>query len=114
MGSKFTRSRPFAGLALFHFHTRFTDGLSSIDDYFKFAQGNRVEQLVFLEHIRRNPRYSLVDFLTQIRECERVYEIPGFVGFEAKLLPEGTLDASDEHLALAEVIGIAEHGFADD
>jgi hypothetical protein len=36
------------------------------------------------------------------------------VGFEAKLLPEGTLDASDEHLALAEVIGIAEHGFADD
>src|SRR5207245_4018650 len=36
------------------------------------------------------------------------------VGFETKLLPDGSLDISDTHLRMASVIGIAEHGFQND
>ncbi|MBV8172047.1 MAG: hypothetical protein JO219_08965 [Candidatus Eremiobacteraeota bacterium] len=99
---------------LFHLHTHRTDGKLSIHDHFDFAQANDVERLIFLEHIRRTPSYDVRAFVRRIHEERERRQIDGVVGFETKLLPDGTLDIDPEHAELASVIGIAEHGFPDE
>ncbi len=108
------KSSPFAGRYLFHLHTRFTDGTFSVRDYFEYAKQRAVGRLIFLEHIRERPSYDVEEFVAQVQECEDEYSLSAYIGFEAKLLPDGSLDVSDEHLVHAQVIGIAEHGFPDD
>src|ERR1035437_6033754 len=101
----------FSGSYLFHLHTRYTDGALSPNEYFEFAQQHGYQRLIFLEHIRRSPKYDVSQFISEIRECESRFEVAATIGFEAKVLPGGDLDISDEHLKLAQVVGIAEHGF---
>jgi DNA polymerase (family 10)/putative hydrolase len=86
----------------------------SVKDYFDYASRCGVATLIFLEHIRREPSYDVYEFAAQIKESANAYKIEAVVGFEAKLLPDGSLDISDKHLALAKVIGLAEHRFPDD
>jgi putative hydrolase len=109
-----TKSDLFSGRYLFHFHTRLTDGHLSIVDYFRFAAQARVDRLIFLEHIRREPTYDVPQFARSVRGLSASLGIPAAIGFEAKLLPDGSLDIDDAHLALADVIGIAEHRFPPD
>jgi DNA polymerase (family 10)/putative hydrolase len=101
----------FSGSYLFHLHTRYTDGNLYPVEYFEFAQQHGYQRLIFLEHIRRSPNYDISQYVSEIRECESRFLVPATIGFEAKVLPGGELDISDEHLKLAQVVGIAEHGF---
>jgi len=109
-----TSDSPFTGRYLFHLHTDLTDGRLSVRDYFDHARRLGVERLIFLEHVRRTPSYDVSRFVAVVREHAEAYGLPAFIGFEAKLLPDGGLDIGDEDLDRAEVIGIAEHGFPDD
>ena len=104
----------FAGRVLFHCHTHHTDGRPSVADYLRHAAEHGLDRVVFLEHIRRNPSYDVAAFVEEIRGESERHGVPAVVGFEAKALPGGGLDITSEHAALAEVIGIAEHGFPDD
>lgn len=108
------RSDPFVGRYLFHLHTTYTDGQLRVPDYFAFAQQERIDRLIFLEHIRAQPSYDLERFVTEVQEGAAASGIPAHLGFEAKLLPGGALDISEQHAERAEVIGIAEHGFPAD
>lgn len=108
------KSDIFNGKYLFHLHTTLTDAEITIRQYFEFAVNTGIEKLVFLEHIRRLPTYSIASFISQIKSFSNEYGIPSFVGFETKLLPIGELDISEEHFEAADVIGIAEHGFVPD
>lgn len=104
----------FTGRVLFHCHTQYTDGQPTVDDYVRYAAEHGIERVVFLEHIRRAPSYDVPAFADEVRASGARHGVPVAVGFEAKVLPGGDLDIADEHLVLAEVIGIAEHGFPDD
>ncbi|MEI6155245.1 MAG: hypothetical protein WCQ90_14290, partial [Deltaproteobacteria bacterium] len=42
--------------------------------------------------------------------ASKEYNLPHSIGFEAKILPNGSLDISDDDIDIADVIGIAEHG----
>lgn len=108
------RSELFAGRYLFHLHTTYTDGQPAVAEYFAEALRLGFERLIFLEHIRRSPKYDVTQFATDVARCAATSGLPGLVGFEAKVLPGGDLDISEEHAALATVIGIAEHGFPND
>lgn len=108
-----TRSEVFAGRYFFHFHTLVTDGKLSLDAYFSFAAA-QATRLVFLEHIRRQPTYDVKKFAADIRAASEKWQVDAALGFETKLLPTGALDISEEHFGLAQVIGIAEHGFPKD
>jgi histidinol phosphatase-like PHP family hydrolase len=105
------RSNPFRGKYLFHVHTRATDGRLCVRDYFEYAERSGVDQIIFLEHIRKQASYDVASWVAEIQQCALTCGVRASVGFEAKLLANGTLDISEKHLALAEVIGIAEHGF---
>lgn len=108
------KSNPFEGSYLFHLHTRLTDGELSVTDYFDFARNHAIKNLIFLEHIRRNPSYDVAQLVLDIKEHAASYDIGGTIGFEAKLLPDGSLDIDDDYLTFASVIGIAEHCFPPD
>jgi len=95
----------------FHLHTTYTDGVLSVEDYFKAARQYGINSLVFCEHIRRNPDYDVTALIQEVKLCAAEYQMQAHVGFEAKILEDGELDISPEHLELAEVIGVAEHGF---
>ena len=98
---------------LFHVHTCYTDGHLIVADYIDFALTAGVDSVVFLEHIRRDPRYDVERFAAEVKQSgsEAVKTV---LGFEAKLLPDGTLDINDDCIERAAVIGIAEHGFPHD
>jgi len=108
------KSSMFRGAYLFHVHTDRTDGKLSVQDYFTLAGQYGVSSIVFLEHIRKAPNYDVEAFISEIKYTAQMTGLTASIGFEAKLLPDGILDISESHLALAEVIGIAEHGFPDD
>jgi histidinol phosphatase-like PHP family hydrolase len=108
------RSDPFTGRYLFHLHTTYTDGHVPVRDYFALALRKGLDRLIFLEHIRAQPRYDVSQFITEVRSCAAEFGVEALVGFEAKLLPGGGLDISEEHAAQAEVLGLAEHGFPGD
>ena len=101
----------FGAPYMFHLHTTYTDGELSAGDYFEFARRHGAPRLIFLEHIRRTPRYDVQQFISEVRECEKRFSGRATIGFEAKVLPGGGLDISEDHLKEAEVLGIAEHGF---
>jgi histidinol phosphatase-like PHP family hydrolase len=94
-------------------HTPYTDGRLTVAEYVDFAEKAGADAVVFLEHIRREPRYDVVRFCDEVR-CAGNGAIRALLGFEAKLLPDGTLDIRNELLSKAAVIGIAEHSFPDD
>jgi histidinol phosphatase-like PHP family hydrolase len=97
---------------LFHLHTNLTDGRLNIEAHFRFALDHRdkVQRLVFLEHVRRQPTYDPAAFAREIKEAGRAFGIEALVGFEAKILPDGRPDAGPEALEVCEVLGLAEHG----
>jgi len=98
---------------LFHVHTSHTDGDLTAAQYVDLAEKAGARTVVFLEHIRRTPRYDVERFSAEVRSAGR-RSVQTVLGFEAKLLPEGTLDIFDDCLKIAEVIGIAEHAFPHD
>ncbi len=104
----------FRGRVLFHCHTDLTDGRPTVEDYVRHAAEHGLDRVVFLEHIRRAPSYDVPAFAADVRAWGERLGVPTAVGFEAKVLPGGGLDIDDAHLALADVVGIAEHGFPDD
>jgi len=108
------RSELFTGRYLFHFHTSFTDGKLGIRDYFEYAYRAGIERLIFLEHIRSQPTYHVLQLARNVAACSALFALEAVIGFEAKLVPPGRLDISHEHLAMSEVVGIAEHSFPDD
>jgi len=100
---------------LFHLHTRYTDGSLTVEDYAGFAEENGVEALIFTEHVTMPLRYDFSQFLEDIDRGRRNH--PGLrllAGVEAKILPGGRLDAPDDIIRAAEVVGIACHGFPPD
>lgn len=99
---------------MFHIHTIYTDGKLKVEDYFEFSKTHNLDKLIFLEHIRRESDYDVSKFIGEIKNCVESYKIQALAGFETKILTDGTLDISDNDLARADLLGIAEHGFPGD
>jgi histidinol phosphatase-like PHP family hydrolase len=111
MANTSARSEIFSGTYLLHFHTVATDGQLTIPDYFEYACARRLDRLIWLEHIRRQPTYDVPAWIEKVRQMSAETGVASVIGFEAKILPDGSLDISPEHLRASGVVGIAEHGF---
>jgi len=96
---------------LFHLHTTFTDGTSTVAGYCAYAYVHGYRVLVFTEHVRKELAYDWLDYLEAIGRARMVW--PGleiWCGCEAKVLPGGGLDMPD-NLPGLEVLCIAVHSF---
>ncbi len=105
------KSNPLTGRYLFHCHTKITDATNLVEDYFRFAQIHDIDRIIFLEHIRREPRYSVSDFKKDVNDTASRFHKEAVVGFETRILPDGELDIDRDVFDSADVIGIAEHRF---
>lgn len=99
------------GKYIFHLHTNYTDGLNSVEDYFRYALGEEFKTIIFTEHVRKNLSYNFGAFINNINKIEKMSTIKAIVGVEAKILPGGKLDISDNLLSMVEVICFACHSF---
>ena len=100
---------------IFHIHTDYTDGISSINDYFEYASHNNINVIIFTEHVRRNLKYDFDTFIEDIRDKNRRFaKVRTFIGCEAKLLLGGTLDIPINILSRIDIICFACHSFPQD
>jgi len=100
---------------IFHLHTNYTDGLSSVEEYCLWASRNGYDAIVFTEHVRKKMSYDFYNFLLDIENARRKFpDMCVWVGAEAKILPCGELDIPDEILPKIEIICFACHSFPKD
>jgi histidinol phosphatase-like PHP family hydrolase len=110
-----SKSSPsFQGRYWSHLHTVYSHGVATVRDYFDAARELQIDQLIFLEHTRLAPTYDTAAFIGEVRDEAAVAGVEAYVGFEAKILPGGRLDISDEVLETAQAVGIAEHSYPGD
>jgi len=97
---------------IFHVHTDYSDGHSSVEDYFRFASRNGFELLIFTEHVRKRPDYDLEMFCREIERTARLFpSVSALKGVEAKILPGGDLDIPEEALGLLDIVCFGFHSF---
>ena len=100
---------------IFHLHTTYTDGVSSVEDYCIWASRNKYDTIVFTEHVRKKLSYDFYSFLSDIENARRMFpDLSIWVGVEAKLLPGGNLDIPDHILSEIQIICFACHSFTQD
>lgn len=102
------------GHYLFHFHTDWTDGKSSLPEYCEAARGLGFQSIIILEHIRKETSYDFATFLELVEQQRRMWDLGIVVGVEAKVLEDGTVDMPEAAGSHIEVLGIAEHSFGGD
>lgn len=102
------------GRYLFHVHTNWTDGQSTLAEYCKEAKKAGFQSIILLEHVRRECSYDFQAFLRMVEEQRAAHAMEILVGAEAKILLDGSLDVSEAVLSDIQVLGIAEHSFKGD
>ncbi len=100
---------------IFHIHTDYTDGMSSINDYFNYAFENNINTIIFTEHVRKLLKYDFNKFIKEVKEENKVFPgIQTFIGCEAKLLIGGEIDIPINILPEIDIICFACHSFPED
>jgi len=93
---------------IFHLHTKYTDGLSSVEEYCLWASKNGCDAVICTEHVRKELSYDFHGFLSEIEDAKR--QFPGldiWVGVEAKVLPGGELDVPEGILSGIDIVCFA-------
>ena len=90
-------------------HTDYTDGQSSIEDYFKEATDNNCKFLFFSEHVRKELSYDYLAFKEEVYRIGSLYKVDFAVGAEVKVLPDMSLDISDSILKEVDLLAFSYH-----
>jgi len=97
---------------IFHFHTNYTDGLCDVFSYFEYANKNKINLLIFTEHVRQSLNYNFDSFIQDINYGEKKFpNIHTLIGCEAKILPGGSLDIPLNIISKIDLICFACHSF---
>ncbi|MCU0441490.1 MAG: PHP domain-containing protein [Bacteroidia bacterium] len=110
MTRKWLKYKPYLHNADCQMHTMYTDGKSMPEAYFKQAEANGIEFIVFSEHIRKVPTYDFLKFKEHVYRAGAQSTVKFAVGAEAKVLNEdGDIDISNELANEAEIILFSFH-----
>lgn len=93
-----------------HIHTSFTDGEGSVEEYCERAVALGIPLVAFTEHVRRELDYDFRALLDQIDEARGRFDLIILSGCEAKVLPDGELDVSEEIVESVDCPVFAIHG----
>jgi len=99
------------GLYVFHVHSNFTDGESSIKEYCDIVEKLGFKSLIITEHVNKELSYSFNKFMDVIEEQRLIHNIDILAGVETKVLEDGSLDMPGWILSMIDVLAIAEHSF---
>jgi DNA polymerase (family 10)/putative hydrolase len=90
-------------------HTDYTDGKSTIEDYFSSATENNCNFLFFSEHVRKELSYNYLKFKEEVYRVGSRYKIDFAVGAEVKVLPDMSLDISNSTLDEIDLLSFSYH-----
>jgi DNA polymerase (family 10)/putative hydrolase len=90
-------------------HTDYTDGRSSIKEYFDEATNRGCNFLFFSEHVRKELTYDYLAFKEEVYRIGSFYEIDFAVGAEVKVLPDMSLDISESILKEVDLLSFSYH-----
>ena len=99
------------GFYVFHVHSDFTDGESSIQEYCDIVEKLGFKSLIITEHVNKKLKYSFNKFMDVIEEQRLNHDINILAGIETKVLADGSLDMPEWILSMIDVLAIAEHSF---
>jgi putative hydrolase len=110
---KFNEITPESAAFDFHMHTRWSDGADGVADMVAAARDERLHAIAITDHVNRQcPWYT--GFCEDVRAVRRDASLAVYVGLEAKALDfDGTLDASDDVVAQAELVIGSVHRYPD-
>lgn len=95
----------------FHMHTDWTDGRCGIADMFAAAQKERLNAILFSEHVRDSSWDWFQNFAKQVRELPQ-QKCRTHLGCETRIVDtKGTLDVSGEILAAVDFVIASVHRF---
>ncbi len=97
-----------------HVHTSHTDGANTVDQMCQAAARSRIPLIAFTEHVRRTLDYDFHALLEEIDGARHDHDITIISGCETKVLPDGSLDVSEEVLEIVDCPIFAYHGFPRD
>lgn len=97
-----------------HVHTNYTDGKNTVDEYCDRATQLGVPLIAFTEHVRKELTYDFESFLSDIQSARDTYDLVILSGCEAKVLPDGSLDVTDDILQKIDYPVFSFHSFPPD
>lgn len=80
----------------YHIHTNYTDGSGSVDEIAKYCSKLGLNQIAISEHVRTSLNYDFDKLNHEILEAKKKYSVTIYTAAEAKILPNGTLDISNQ------------------
>lgn len=94
-----------------HVHTEYTDGNNSVYECCQRAEDVGIPLIAFTEHVRKHMSYDFSNLLNDIDIARNEFEIIILSGCEAKVLPNGELDAPEDILKEVDYPIFAFHSF---
>jgi putative hydrolase len=94
-----------------HVHTNYVDGKNQIAEYCQEAIKRSIPLLAFTEHVRNTLSYDFNKFLQEIEKARENFSLIILSGCEAKVLADGSLDASKDILESVDYPIFAFHSF---
>jgi histidinol phosphatase-like PHP family hydrolase len=88
----------------YHIHTSYTHGQNSVEQIAAYCKKLKIQEIAITEHVRRKPSYQFNKLRNDIINAAEKHDIQIFTGIEAKILPDGSLDAPIDILSKADVV----------
>jgi len=95
-----------------HVHTDYTDGADAIHSLLGRATELGIPLIAFTEHVRREMTYDYDTFAREVADAGAHFSTHVLIGCEAKILPDGSLDAPAAVLDSCDYVLAAVHSFA--
>jgi DNA polymerase (family 10)/putative hydrolase len=108
------RYRKFLLAGEWHIHTHYTDGRNSVSEYCRSASELGIPLVAFTEHVRKKLDYNFDAFIEDIERARDEFDLIILSGCEAKVLPDGNLDVSEEILTMVDYPVFSYHSFPPD
>jgi histidinol phosphatase-like PHP family hydrolase len=95
----------------YHIHTSYTHGKNSVAEIAEYCKKLGIEEIAITEHVHSGLSYKFEKLRFDILRAAQKYEINILTGVEAKILPNGLLDAPADILSKVDVIIGSIHGW---
>lgn len=87
-----------------HIHTKYTDGLETIDNIFQEALNKNIETIAITDHVWRTSTY-LNQYFNEIKNKRDDIQLNVLAGIEAKVVNiDGSIDATSEIIEESEIV----------
>lgn len=94
----------------YHSHTNLTDGFHTVQEIAEYCDEHGIEEIAISEHVKKELTYDFDRLLTDIKKANEQFNVNIIAGVEAKILPDGTLDCTEDIKKKVDIVIGSVHG----